>query len=93
MSTWGGEVEYPDYFLWVFGVESARTIPTNSQTTTLIMMKKTVNDINYLSFLFANKILPDQHITVSIVPNTSTKIFVLSIPCTTGVSIITAKNT
>ena len=59
----------------------------------LIMIKKTVNDIDYLSFLFAKITLPVQQTATSIAPNPNTNISALSIPRITGVSTITAKNT
>ena len=84
---------YADYFLCGFGVVSTRTAAANNQTTTLIIIKKVVYDIIYISFLFAKMMLVPQQRSISIIPNTNTKVFVLSIPCITGVSTITARNT
>jgi hypothetical protein len=83
---------YADYLLWGFGAVRISTAATKSHKTMLKIVKKTVNDIDYLSFLLAKRILPVQQATTSIAPNTSTNISALSIPCTTGVNTITARH-
>jgi hypothetical protein len=82
-----------DYFLCGFGVVNRSTAPTESHTATLIMIKKTANDIDYLSFRLAMMILPVQQTAAFNAPNTTTKRVILSIPCRIGVSTMTAKNT
>lgn len=81
------------YFLCGFGLVSSKTTAIAIQTKTLTIMKKFVNEIIYFSSLFERIMLATQHKAISISPNTSTNTFVLSIPCTTGVSTITARNT
>jgi hypothetical protein len=82
-----------DYFLCGFGVVKRSTAPTESHTATLIMIKKTANDIDYLSFRLAMMILPVQQTAAFNAPNTTTKSVILSIPGRIGVSTMTAKNT
>ena len=82
-----------DYFLCGFGVVKRSTAATKSHKATLKMIKKTVNDIRYISFRLAKRTLPVQQVATSIAPNTITKRFVLSIPCRIGVSTMTARQT
>jgi hypothetical protein len=82
-----------DYLLCDLGAVYRSTAPTKSHTATLIMIKKTANDIRYVSFLRAKMTLPVQQTAAFSAPNTTTMSVILSIPCRIGVSTMTAKNT